>query len=420
MKGMVATPFSIKDYELVKETELYRRTKLNAEYLLAMDTGSLLYNYRKEAGLSTKDAVPLGGWENPNWHFRGHFMGHCITACARAALILKDIDPEIARRLERKAEELVDGLEECQKANDKKEAHPGYLAAVESSMLDDLENLHFTGVFTVVYYGIHKTMCGLLDAWTLLGNEKALAVLERLADYVSFRMSRLSQERIDQMINTKWYREDNHTFHMEFGGMAEVLLRLYRETGKEEHLELAKKFDRKWFRRMLSQDRDMLGHYSLHANTEIPCVIGLAEYHDLFGDDESRRCVDQFYAWLKNGHMLPTGGVSGRSAYTAPADYGGELFEFPHMFFKHTNFKNGESCCSHNLNVLVRKEFQWTADPKWASEMERRYVNAVLAQQHPENGGFVYNLKLGQGCFKEHSTDGFSAVMGQGWKFFLI
>lgn len=407
MRKQKAEPFLITDYTLIKDTKLYNKTLLNIKCLLEMDPDSMLYNFRKNAGLDTKGAKPLTGWEAPHTHFRGQFTGHYLTACARASLTMQKNDPDLTAELKARAEKVIAGLEECQNELGKKEPHFGYLAAVESTMLDDLENLHFTGVFTVVYYNIHKIMCGLLDSYTLLGNKKALTMLEAMADYIGWRLSKLSPERIDQMINTKWYREDDTTFHMEFGGMAEVLLRLYRETGNAAHLELAKKFDRKWFRNMLLGERDLLGHYALHANTEIPCVIGLAEYEDILHDGESGICVDTFMEWIREGHMLPTGGISGRTAYTDPADYGGELFEFPHMYFKHTNFKNGESCCSHNLNFLARKEFQWTAEYKWAADLEKRYVNAVLAQQHPETGGFVYNLRMGQGCLKKHSTDGF-------------
>lgn len=407
MRELKAEPFFITDYTLIKDSGLYEKTILNIKCLLEIDKDSVLYNFRLNAGLDIRGAKPLTGWEAPHMHFRGQFTGHYLTACARASLMIQKSDPALSNRLSERVASIIEGLEECQNALGKKEKHPGYLAAVDSAMLDDLENLHFTGVYTVVYYCIHKMMCGLLDSYTLLGCRKALDILEGMADYIGWRLSGLTEERIDHMINTKWYREDNKTFHMEFGGMAEVLLRLYRETGKPEHLELAKKFDRRWFRNMLTGKRDLLGHYGLHANTEIPCVIGLAEYEDILHDGESKKCVDTFMEWIRNGHMLPTGGVSGRPAYTDPADYGGELFEFPHMFYKHTNFKNGESCCSHNLNILARKEFQWTAEYKWAADLEKRYVNAVLAQQHPETGGFVYNLKVGQGCKKNHSTDGF-------------
>lgn len=409
-----AEPFSIQDYRLVPGTETYHKTLLNARVLMGTDSDSLLYTFRKNAGLDTKQAAPLEGWESPQLHFRGHYMGHFLTACARSSLILKDTDPETAAILAEKAVSIVQGLAECQEALGRREKHPGYLAAIESSMLDDLEALRFNGVYTVVYYNLHKTMAGLLDIWLLLRDELALSVLKKMADYIEWRLERLTPERIGAMTETRWYREDSNTFHMEFGGMHEVLLRLYETTGEKRYLELAQKFDRGWFRDMLSGNKDLLGHYALHANTEIPCVIGIAEYGDICGDDTSRECVTHFMEWLKDGHMLPTGGVSGRPAYPSPADYGGELFEFPHMYYKHTNFKNGESCCSHNLNVLSRKEFSWTADCRWAQEHERRYVNTVLAQQHPETGGFVYNLCMTQGSHKNHSVNGYFCCNGTG------
>lgn len=409
-----AEPFCIQDYRLVPGTEIYRKTLLNAKVLMDTDTDRLLYTFRENAGLDTRQAVPLGGWESPHLHFRGHYMGHFLTACARSSLILKSTDPEIAAALGKKAGVIVQGLAECQQALGKKESHPGYLAAIESSMLDDLEALHFTGIYTVVYYNLHKIMAGLLDTWLLLQDKPALSVLENMAGYIEWRLERLTPERMEAMTETRWYRENSDTFHMEFGGMHEVLLRLYEATKEKRYLDLAQKFDRGWFRDMLSGKKDLLGHYALHANTEIPCVIGLAEYADICGDEASRECVTHFMEWLKVGHMLPTGGVSGRPAYPSPADYGGELFEFPHMYYKHTNFKNGESCCSHNLNILSRKEFSWTADCRWAQEHERRYVNAVLAQQHPETGGFVYNLCMTQGSHKNHSADGFFCCNGTG------
>lgn len=409
-----AEPFSITDYRLVPGTEIYRKTRLNAKVLMETETDSILYTFRQNAGLDTRGAAPLEGWETPGLHFNGHYMGHFLTACVRSSLLLRETDPLLAAALGEKAESIVNELAVCQEALGEKESHPGYLAAIDSSMLDDLEKLHFTGVYTVVYYNLHKIMCGLLDAWLLLKDALALDVVEKMADYIEWRLSRLTPERMEAMIETRWYRENSTAFHMEFGGMHEVLLRLYEATEEERYFTLAQKFDRKWFRDMLSGDRDLLGHYALHANTEIPCVIGLAEYQDIFADEESAACVDNFMKWLGEGHMLPTGGVSGRPAYPSPSDYGGELFEFPHMYYKHTNFKNGESCCSHNLNVLSRKEFSWTADVKWAQEHERRYVNAVLAQQHPETGGFVYNLCMTQGSHKNHSVNGYFCCNGTG------
>lgn len=74
---------------------------------------------------------------------------------------------------------------------------------------------------------IHKIMAGLLDAYTFLGNELALDMVVREADYF--------KAYHDHVI------EVNGTAHWvtmldnEFGGMAETLFKLYNITGDREH-----------------------------------------------------------------------------------------------------------------------------------------------------------------------------------------
>ena len=42
----------------------------------------------------------------------------------------------------------------------------------------------------------------------------------------------------------------------------------------------------------------------------------------------------------------------------------------------------------------------WTGDARWGDEFEKRFVNCVLAQQHPVSGMLLYNLNLHQGSRK--------------------
>ena len=201
-----AYPFAITDYRLIPGTEIYRKTLLNAEYLLSINVDSLLYAFRINAGLDTKGALPMTGWEAPHLHFRGQFLGHYLTACARMSLTLRVPEPDMAAQFQNRAQTIVKELFKCQEALAAKEAYPGYLSALESSMLDDLEQLHFTGVYTVIYYNLHKIMSGLLEVYTLLGDRLALQILNGMADYIGWRMSKLSDERVEQMLETRWYR----------------------------------------------------------------------------------------------------------------------------------------------------------------------------------------------------------------------
>ena len=105
---------------------------------------------------------------------------------------------------------------------------------------------------------------------------------------------RLTPERINAMIDTRWYQGNGqYVFHQEFGAMHRTLLRLYEMTGKKEQdvFDLAEKFDRKWFRDMLINNDDELGYYSCHSNTELVCAEGMLEYYHTTGDEKYKgRC----------------------------------------------------------------------------------------------------------------------------------
>ena len=47
----------------------------NLEYLLMLDIDSLLWSFRKTAGLPTP-GTPYGGWEKPVVELRGHYVGN--------------------------------------------------------------------------------------------------------------------------------------------------------------------------------------------------------------------------------------------------------------------------------------------------------------------------------------------------------
>ena len=46
----------------------------NLKYLLMLDVDSLVWSFRKNAGLPTPGTA-YGGWESPNQELRGHFVG---------------------------------------------------------------------------------------------------------------------------------------------------------------------------------------------------------------------------------------------------------------------------------------------------------------------------------------------------------
>ena len=76
-------------------------------------------------------------------------------------------------------------------------------------------------------------MAGLLDANQLCGNAQALEVLTNMANWVKFRVDRLSGEQMQASLRT------------EYGGMNEVLANLYGVTGNADYLKAAEAFNQK-------------------------------------------------------------------------------------------------------------------------------------------------------------------------------
>jgi len=417
--------FGLGDVQLTPGSRLANAALTNAHYLLSLSNDRLLYSYRACAGIDNHGVVPYGGWEGPTVGFRGQFAGHYLSACAKASVTVKSSNHHVAAQCKSKADDLVAGLAACQLALNAKTGadspgHAGYLNAQDHTVFDRLESLE---PCAVPYYVIHKIMAGLVDAFQYTDNHQALSVATGMADYFNWRFSRLGDSKIAEIINTRRYQGQSPVYFMEFGGMADILINLFRITGDPSHLNLAGKFDRSWFRQMLAEDRDELGQNAEHCNTEIPCVIGLANRYDLTADLVDRTASLNFLDWMQYGHEFADGTVSGISAYPPPLDYGGELFMNRYLLNRqingtagHPGHVMGESCGSHNLNKLTARAFAWTGSARWGDQYEKRFVNAVLSQQHPETGMLIYNLNLKQGSTKDFGTpeDTFWCCYGTG------
>ncbi|MCO7127850.1 glycoside hydrolase family 127 protein [Sporolactobacillus shoreicorticis] len=414
---MKPIPFCNAKY--LPNSTLKEKFERNINWMLSLTPDQLLYNYRKNAGLDTKGAIPLTVWESPDFFFRGHFTGHYLSGASKSYVELTNSAPDNSKAIELKnrVDIIVEGLKECQEKFDTFEKFSGYLAAEPSKRFDNVENLRFNGNHYVPYYAIQKLMDGLMDAYEYLGNTIALQLVENLTGYVEKRMERLTPEQINAMIDTRWYQGIGHyIFHQEFGAMHRTLLRLYKMTKKQDIFNFAKKFDREWFRNMLIDNDDKLGYYSCHSNTELVCAEGMLEHYHVTGDEKYKQGVVNFMNWMHSGHELPTKGISGRSAYPAPADYGSELFDYPEMFFKHLSKLNGESCCSHDLNYLSSQLFADTKNVTLMDDYEIRFINAIMAQQNNDSAiaEYLYNLSVSPNSVKHFERGGFWCCVGSG------
>jgi len=212
------------------------------------------------------------------------------------------------------------------------------------------------------YYVVHKIMAGLLDAHTMARSADALAMVTAMADYHHARTAQVVSLKGEEY----WFK----TLETEFGGMNDVMYRLYRVTKQQAHLQLARWFDKPRWWAALKEGRDPLP-YS-HANTHLAQVVGYAERADATGDEEARQVVATFFDILTTNHSYATGGSNAREFWQTPAMLGDSIVK------QDTAYETQEICTQYNVLKIARSLFTWTGDVKYADFYEQALVNGIL------------------------------------------
>ena len=378
--ALEAQPFPLSQVRLL-DGPFRQAMSRDENYLLSLDADRLLYNFRVNAGLPTS-AKPYGGWEEPNCELRGHSVGHYLSACSLMYASTGD------GRFKDRVDKIVAGFAECQSALATNSSHPGYLSAFPESFIDRVENRK---PVWAPWYTLHKIMAGLLDSYQLCGNAQALEVLTNMADWVKSRVDKLPVEKMQASLDT------------EFGGMNEVLANLYAVTGNPDHLRLAEAFNQKKILDPLASEEDKLD--GLHANTQIPKMIGMARQYELTGDQRDETIAKFFWERVALHRSYVIGGDSDREHF------------FPVTAFpRHLSAETAETCNTYNMLKLTRHVFEWSPDAVTMDFYERALYNHILASQDPDNAMFVYLMSLKPGHFKTYSTpeDSFWCCVGTG------
>ncbi|WP_257666387.1 glycoside hydrolase family 127 protein [Parapedobacter tibetensis] len=360
-------------------------TELNERILLAYEPDRFLARFRKNAGLEPK-AEHYGGWEAQS--LAGHSLGHYLSACALMYLSTGNEEFRI------RANYIVDELALCQEADG-----DGYLGAFDNGKevfeneiaKGDIRSQGFdlNGIWAP-FYTHHKVLAGLHDAYTLLDNEKALTVATRFADWIGTVIEPLTDEQMQQVL------------HCEHGGMNESLVDLYNHTQDKKYLDMAGAFYHKAVLDNLVQGRDSLA--GLHANTQIPKVIGLVKRYQATGNEEDYQAAKFFWDRVVHHHSYVTGGNANH-----------EYFGQPDKLSKRLSDETTETCNVYNMLKLSDRIFQWEPSAEVADYYERALFNQILASQHPLTGHVIYNLSLEMGGHKHYQNPfGFTCCVGTG------
>lgn len=378
-----AFAFNIKDVRLL-DSPFKEAMKRDANYILSLDPDRLLHRHRVN---STKPKAEIyGGWEALG--VSGFTLGHYISALA---MHYAATDEEIFKN---KVNYIIEELAYMQ--NLRKNGYVGGIPDEERIWTEIATGNIRAEAFSlnggwVPFYTVHKLMAGLVDAYLYADNEIALNVVLRMSDWLGDLIKDLSEEQMQEIMLC------------EFGGMNDVLATIYSITGNLKYLELSYRFNHKLITDPLALKEDHLN--GVHANTQIPKLIGNAVQYELTGDQSFYNAASFFWQTVTENHTYVIGGNSDHEMF-------GEPGRLSHRIGNNTT----ETCNTYNMLKLTRHLFAFNPTSLYSDFYERGLYNHILASQNPDDGMMCYYVPLKMGGIKTYNTpfDSFWCCTGTG------
>lgn len=364
--------FPLQDVRLNASPFLDAQTT-NIHYLLALDADKLLAPFRREAGLPLK-SESYGNWESSG--LDGHMGGHYISALALG--YAATTNPELLKRLDY----VVSELKKCQEknANGYLGGIPGGKEIFEQIAKGNLQadNFSVNGKW-VPWYNLHKTFAGLRDAYRYAGNQDAKKMLVAFSDWAIELISHLDDEQMQQMLRS------------EHGGMNEILADVAEITGDKKYLAAAIRFSHQSVLQPLEKNQDKLT--GLHANTQIPKVIGFKRVGDLSNNKDWQNAAEFFWQTVVDHRTVAIGGNSVKEHFHDENDFSSMIAET----------EGPETCNTYNMLKLTELLFLTDAKASYVDYYERALFNHILSSQKPDTGGFVYFTPMRPNHYRVYS-----------------
>ena len=408
--------------------------------LAKTDPNSFLYMFRHAFGQKQPEgAKPLGVWDSQDTKLRGHATGHYLTAIAQA-YAGTGYDKALQANFSEKMEYMVNTLYELSQLSGKaKEAGAKYVSdptavpygAGKSDYDSDLSDegirtdywnwgkgfisayppdqfimlekgAKYGGQKTQVwapYYTLHKILAGLIDVYEVSGNKKALEIATGMSDWVYLRLNQLPAETRIKMWNTY--------IAGEFGGMNEVMARLYHITNNPNYLKTAQLFDNiEMFFGDTAHSQGLAKNVDtfrgLHANQHIPQIVGSIEMYNVSNKPEYYKVADNFWHKAVNDYMYSIGGVAGARN---PAN--AECFISQPATLYENGFSDGgqnETCATYNMLKLTSDLFLFDQRAELMDYYERGLYNHILASVAEDSPANTYHVPLRPGSIKQFSN----------------
>lgn len=333
---------------------------LNVQVLLKYDCDRMLAPYRKEAGLQPRKPS-YSNWDGLDGHVGGHYLSALAINAATG-------NEECRKRMEYMISELQLVLDAN---NQRHEAWcHNYIGGVPNSakMWTAFSKGDFGPYFGTwaPFYNIHKMYAGLRDAWLYCGNEQAKNLFLKFCDWAVDITRDLSDEQMERMLGN------------EHGGMNEVLADAYAITGEQKYMDCARRFSHKLLLVPMEEGKDCLDN--MHANTQIPKVIGYQRIAELAHDVQYHNASEYFWEIVTRQRSLALGGNSRR-----------EHFPTKETCIDYINDIDGpESCNTYNMLKLTEDLNRVKPNGMYGDFYETAMFNHILSAQHPQHGGYVY------------------------------
>jgi DUF1680 family protein len=364
--------FPLRDVKL-SESVFNKAMKADKNYMMSMEPDRLLAPYLREAGLQPK-AENYPNWENTG--LDGHIGGHYISALS--LMYASTGDPKVKQRLDY----MIDELDRCQQSSVN-----GYLSGVPSGKKIWKEisegNIRASGFGLndrwVPLYNIHKIYAGLRDAYWYGGSEKAKKMLVQLTDWMMNEVSGLSDEQIQEMLRS------------EHGGLNEVFADVYEITGNKKYLQLAHRFSHQAILNPLLLGEDKLT--GIHANTQIPKVIGYKRIADLENNMQWSNAADFFWHNVTEKRSSVIGGNSVSEHFNPVNDFSSMI----------KSIEGPETCNTYNMLKLTKELFATLPKSYYMDYYERALYNHILSTENYDKGGFVYFTPMRPGHYRVYS-----------------
>jgi DUF1680 family protein len=419
-----------------RETPFIRNRDKFLPGLAASNPDDFLYNFRDAFGQpQPAGAKQLEGWDNQTTRLRGHASGHYLSAIAQA-YAGTTYDKDLRANFLQKMNYLIDTLYELSQKSGKP-AHAGgpsvadptavppgpgrngydsnlrggairtdywnwgtgFVSAYPPDQFIMLEKGATYGTqdsqIWAPYYTLHKILAGLLDSYEVGGNQKALDVAKGMGAWANARLKALPPETRIAM----W----NRYIAGEYGGMNEVMARLFRLTGDRRFIETAKLFDNTTvFFGSAAHDGGLAQNVDTirgkHANQHIPQITGALETFRNTHELPYYQIASNFWQIVNDNYMYSIGGVAG-----ARNPNNAECFPVQPASLWENGFATGgqnETCATYNLLKLDRQLFMYDQTAKYMDHYERAIYNHILASVADDSAGNTYHVPLNPGAQK--------------------